>query len=170
MLTHGVNFTSQDREAARLVCEKLRLKSVTLEGDLYDPQGTLTGGSRPRGSASLLVRMGQLADARHKASHAAERAAKAEAMLVEARKRGEEHEALASELEMQVRSPSAGSMSDVVWRPADSLHASPGLFLLDVLRHRAIHWPPSFLASETSPGRTQGNHASRRSSRPVRGA
>jgi len=97
----GASFVCKDREAARLVCEKLRLKSVTLEGDLYDPQGTLTGGSRPRGSASLLVRMGQLADARHKASHAAERAAKAEAMLVEARKRGEEHEALASELEMQ---------------------------------------------------------------------
>ena len=41
------------------MCEKLGVRSVTLEGDLYDPKGTLTGGSRPKGNSSVLIKMGE---------------------------------------------------------------------------------------------------------------
>jgi structural maintenance of chromosome 2 len=37
----------------------VRMKSVTLEGDVYDPAGTLSGGSKPN-SAGLLLKMQQL--------------------------------------------------------------------------------------------------------------
>jgi structural maintenance of chromosome 2 len=42
---------------------------VTLEGDVYDPAGTLTGGSRPQ-STSVLRRLQELNDAREKLEEA----------------------------------------------------------------------------------------------------
>ena len=56
----GSSLVCRDKESARLVCEKPRLKTVTLDGDLYDPQGTVTGGSRPKGNACLLVKIAGL--------------------------------------------------------------------------------------------------------------
>ena len=55
------------------MCEKLGVRSVTLEGDLYDPKGTLTGGSRPKGNSSVLIKMGECkakaADLAHLEAH-----------------------------------------------------------------------------------------------------
>ena len=41
----------------------MRARSVTLEGDVYDPAGTLTGGSRPA-SGNLLLELQKLNDAK----------------------------------------------------------------------------------------------------------
>jgi hypothetical protein len=84
------------------VCDRLRLKCVTRDGDIYDPHGTVTGGSRPRGNASLLVRMAQLREASQAAEAAGREAGATEGALAEARGRLEAHEAAAAELEMQV--------------------------------------------------------------------
>jgi structural maintenance of chromosome 2 len=35
----------------------VRVRSVTIDGDVYDPAGTLTGGSKPSSSGSILTRL-----------------------------------------------------------------------------------------------------------------
>lgn len=51
--------------AKRVTFDKgVRTRSVTLEGDVYDPSGTLSGGSSNRGGgSSVLLLLGELADA-----------------------------------------------------------------------------------------------------------
>ncbi|EOD10000.1 hypothetical protein EMIHUDRAFT_465321 [Emiliania huxleyi CCMP1516] len=78
-------------ESARLVCEKLRLKTVTLDGDLYDPQGTVTGGSRPKGNACLLVKIAGLQAGREQLAAADAELKAASAALDEWRKQAEAH-------------------------------------------------------------------------------
>ena len=53
----GTTLICQDAETAKRVTfdPAVRLKSVTLEGDVYDPSGTLSGGSSPNTSGVLVV-------------------------------------------------------------------------------------------------------------------
>lgn len=57
----GSTLICEDAATAKLVTfhEAVRLKSVTLEGDVYDPSGTLSGGSAPN-SSGVLVTLQQL--------------------------------------------------------------------------------------------------------------
>lgn len=56
----GNTLVCADSQSAKRVTfdPQVRTKSVTLEGDIYDPQGTLSGGSRPQ-SDGLLVSLQQ---------------------------------------------------------------------------------------------------------------
>ncbi|EXJ58024.1 structural maintenance-chromosome 2 [Cladophialophora yegresii CBS 114405] len=53
----GTTLICQDAETAKKVTfdQAVRLKSVTLEGDVYDPSGTLSGGSSPNSSGVLVI-------------------------------------------------------------------------------------------------------------------
>lgn len=54
----GNTFVCEDAATAKLVAFKdggPRTRSVTLEGDVYDPQGTLSGGSAPQSSGVLVT-------------------------------------------------------------------------------------------------------------------
>ncbi|KAF2226818.1 RecF/RecN/SMC [Elsinoe ampelina] len=53
----GSTLVCEDAEAAKKVTfdPSVRMKSVTLEGDVYDPSGTLSGGSAPQSSGVLVV-------------------------------------------------------------------------------------------------------------------
>lgn len=53
----GSTLICEDSTTAKLVTfdEAVRMKSVTLEGDVYDPSGTLSGGSSPNSSGVLIV-------------------------------------------------------------------------------------------------------------------
>lgn len=53
----GSTLICQDAETAKRVTfdPAVRMKSVTLEGDVYDPSGTLSGGSAPQTSGVLLT-------------------------------------------------------------------------------------------------------------------
>lgn len=53
----GTTLICQDAETAKKVTfdPSVRLKSVTLDGDVYDPSGTLSGGSSPNTSGVLLT-------------------------------------------------------------------------------------------------------------------
>lgn len=53
----GTTLVCQDAETAKKVTfdPSVRMKSVTLEGDVYDPSGTLSGGSSPNSSGVLVV-------------------------------------------------------------------------------------------------------------------
>lgn len=53
----GSTLVCADAETAKKVTfdPSIRMKSVTLEGDVYDPAGTLSGGSAPQSSGVLLT-------------------------------------------------------------------------------------------------------------------
>ncbi|PSK38131.1 hypothetical protein B9Z65_1322 [Elsinoe australis] len=53
----GSTLVCEDAEAAKKVTfdPQVRMKSVTLEGDVYDPSGTLSGGSAPQSSGVLVI-------------------------------------------------------------------------------------------------------------------
>ena len=57
----GSTLLCEDAATAKLVTfnDAVRMKSVTLEGDVYDPSGTLSGGSSPN-SSGVLIRLQQL--------------------------------------------------------------------------------------------------------------
>lgn len=57
----GNTLICPDKETAALVTfhKEVRMRSVTLEGDVYDPSGTLSGGSRAQGGG-VLVKVQQL--------------------------------------------------------------------------------------------------------------
>ncbi|KAK4691310.1 structural maintenance of chromosome 2, partial [Lecanoromycetidae sp. Uapishka_2] len=57
----GSTLVCEDAETAKKVTfdPAVRMKSVTLEGDVYDPSGTLSGGSSPD-SSGVLVTLGKL--------------------------------------------------------------------------------------------------------------
>ena len=57
----GNTLICPDKETAALVTfhREVRMRSVTLEGDVYDPSGTLSGGSRAQGGG-VLVRVQEL--------------------------------------------------------------------------------------------------------------
>lgn len=52
----GTTFLCDDPETAKRITfdPQIRLRSITLEGDIYDPEGNLSGGSRKNNSSVLL--------------------------------------------------------------------------------------------------------------------
>ena len=71
----GDTFVCADKESAKAVTfdKRIGVKSVTLEGDVYDPSGTLSGGAAPS-SSGLLVKVQELRAiekdiAQHRAEH-----------------------------------------------------------------------------------------------------
>mmetsp|Transcript_25105 Transcript_25105/g.59524 ORF Transcript_25105/g.59524 Transcript_25105/m.59524 type:complete len:1178 (-) Transcript_25105:240-3773(-) len=62
----GKTMVCQDVEAAKACAftDGVKARSVTLEGDLFDPAGTLTGGHRAKASSSVLLTFGELLDKR----------------------------------------------------------------------------------------------------------
>ena len=61
----GNTFVCQDSASAKAVTfnSEIRTRSVTLEGDVFDPAGTLTGGSRAQNN-SVLGQLQTLNDAK----------------------------------------------------------------------------------------------------------
>jgi len=57
----GTTLICEDAETAKLVTYSpaVHMKCVTLEGDVYDPSGTVSGGSSPK-SSGVLVTLQQL--------------------------------------------------------------------------------------------------------------
>lgn len=53
----GKTFICQDPQTAKTITfdPKIRARSITLEGDIYDPEGNLSGGSRKNNSSTLLM-------------------------------------------------------------------------------------------------------------------
>lgn len=53
----GKTFICQDPQTAKMITfdPKIRARSITLEGDVYDPEGNLSGGSRKNNSSTLLL-------------------------------------------------------------------------------------------------------------------
>lgn len=70
----GDTIICADAESANAVTFGAKVRSVTLNGDVYDPSGTLSGGAPPSGSG-VLLRVQELLDAERKLDQAQARLA-----------------------------------------------------------------------------------------------
>ncbi|KAG6829207.1 hypothetical protein H0H92_005336 [Tricholoma furcatifolium] len=96
------NFICDDAESAKRVTfsREVGVRSVTLDGDVYDPSGTLSGGSAPSGSG-ILVRVQALLAVGVQLSEAREELEALEDDETRTRKVREEWRQLCRELEMK---------------------------------------------------------------------
>jgi structural maintenance of chromosome 2 len=99
----GDTMICDDAESAKLVTfsrEVGGVKSVTLDGDVYDPSGTLSGGAAPTGSG-ILVRVQELLDAERKLGQAQGRLEALEREEQKTRGKREEWRRLAKDVELK---------------------------------------------------------------------
>lgn len=84
----GSTLICRDADAAKQVTfdPNVRLKSVTFEGDVYDPSGTLSGGSAPN-TSGVLVTLGKLNEVNHKLEEAKARLVELQAIMARDRKK-----------------------------------------------------------------------------------
>jgi structural maintenance of chromosome 2 len=116
----GNSVVCPDSETARRATfdPKARVKSVTLDGDIFDPSGTLTGGSRHNASDSVLSRIMELADARQtlaSAQNELQDANMAVQRMAEKKKVSQEHELKLQQvqlLEQQVAASAYGKLAE----------------------------------------------------------
>ncbi|KAH7910428.1 condensin complex subunit SMC2, partial [Hygrophoropsis aurantiaca] len=96
----GDTIVCDDPESAKAVTFGAHVRSVTLDGDLYDPSGTLSGGSAPSGGGTLL-KVQELLEAERKLGQAAAKLLELEKK--EERERGgrDQWKKLSRELEMK---------------------------------------------------------------------
>ena len=115
-----------DAESAKRVTfnRDVGVRSVTLEGDVYDPSGTLSGGSAPSGSG-VLIQVQELLEAESRLNEARKRLQTLEVEEGRSRKDREDWKALKRDLEMkehelrllegQIEGSNAARVSRLVW-------------------------------------------------------
>ncbi|KAF5375839.1 hypothetical protein D9615_008170 [Tricholomella constricta] len=98
----GNNLICEDAESAKRVTfsKEVGVRSVTLAGDVYDPSGTLSGGSAPSGNGTL-IRVQELMEIWSRLSAARKRLEVLEKEEEQGRKVRDEWRGLARELEMK---------------------------------------------------------------------
>jgi structural maintenance of chromosome 2 len=98
----GDTLICDDAESAKLVTfsSGVGARSVTLDGDVYDPSGTLSGGSAPSSNGTL-VKVQELLEAERRVDEARRRLEGLEHAEREARGRREKWRVLARELEIK---------------------------------------------------------------------
>jgi structural maintenance of chromosome 2 len=97
----GNTLVCRDLETAKTVTfdRKIKTKSVTLQGDSFDPAGTLTGGSAPK-SGSVLKEILSLTEARAKADELHAKLEEVSTELARLIPQSENFKALSSELQI----------------------------------------------------------------------
>ncbi|KZT03117.1 condensin complex subunit SMC2 [Laetiporus sulphureus 93-53] len=96
----GNTMVCDDAESAKLVTFTSHVRSVTLDGDVYDPSGMLSGGSAPSGSG-VLIKMQELLEAEGKLGEARGRLQMLEQREMQDRDAREKWKKLARELELK---------------------------------------------------------------------
>ena len=83
----GSTLVCEDPDTAKKVTfdPAVRLKSVTLEGDIYDPAGTLSGGSAAQ-SSGVLVTLQKLNELTRRLREAEEKLASAQSQIAKQKK------------------------------------------------------------------------------------
>ncbi|KAG1878968.1 condensin complex subunit SMC2 [Suillus subluteus] len=97
----GDTIVCEDAEAANAVTFGAKVRSVTLNGDLYDPSGTLSGGAAPSGSGTLL-RVQELLEAERKLGEAQSRLSELERAEAANREKKESWRKLTRELDIKL--------------------------------------------------------------------
>lgn len=98
----GRSFVCRDSKAAREVTfnKDIKTKCVTLDGDVFQPTGTLSGGSRPQ-TASVLERLQALTAAKKELEQQQELLARIDEQLAAVQKSAENYRKLKNQKEMK---------------------------------------------------------------------
>ncbi|KAI9316303.1 RecF/RecN/SMC [Dichotomocladium elegans] len=98
----GNTFICEDAATAKSVTfdRNIKMKSVTLDGDVYDPFGTLSGGSKPQ-SAGILVKVQELNQVREEIEYHKHRLAEIERQLQNAQQEIADYRAAKQRLDLQ---------------------------------------------------------------------
>lgn len=96
------NLICEDSEAAKRVTfnKDVGVRSVTLAGDVYDPSGTLSGGSAPSGSG-ILIKAQELLEIGGRLTNARQRLSALEREEEQGKRVRDEWKRLARDLEMK---------------------------------------------------------------------
>jgi len=117
----GTTLICADAETAKKVTfdPAVRMKSVTLEGDVYDPAGTLSGGSAPQSSGVLLI-LGKLNEINKELERSVDALAQLQAVVAREKKTMDAAKKVKQELDLktheitltedQIKSNSASSV------------------------------------------------------------
>lgn len=99
----GRTLICPDMDSAKRVTfdRRVRTRSVTLEGDTYDPSGTASGGSSSRQGSSVLVMIGELNDAEAELHQHRSKLEKLEAQACSLNERGKRFRQLQTTLQMR---------------------------------------------------------------------
>lgn len=99
----GRTLICQDMDSAKKVTfdRGVMTRTVTLDGDVYDPSGTLSGGSSARSGPSPLELLGNLADAESEMRAKEETVAKLTSQLAVVDSKARRYRQLASELDIK---------------------------------------------------------------------
>jgi structural maintenance of chromosome 2 len=100
----GDTLICDDADSAKLVTFSAQVggaRSVTLDGDVYDPSGTLSGGSAPSGGGNVLVKVQELLEAERKFEDARTRLRALEEAEEKGREGREKWRGLRRELEIK---------------------------------------------------------------------
>jgi structural maintenance of chromosome 2 len=100
----GQTLICDDMDSAKRVTfdNGVRARTVTLDGDVYDPSGTLSGGSSNRGGGiSVLVMLGELVDAQAELSTRSKTIERLAAQLRELDAKSKKHRQLTAALDIQ---------------------------------------------------------------------
>ena len=122
----GTTLICADADTAKKVTfdPSVRMKSVTLEGDVYDPSGTLSGGSAPQSSGVLLT-LQKLNDINKELDASVDALAQVQAVIAREKKTMDAAKKIKQELDLkaheisltqdQIQSNSASSVSRKSW-------------------------------------------------------
>lgn len=98
----GSTLVCEDAETAKKVTfdAAVRMKSVTFDGDVYDPSGTLSGGSSPN-SSGVLVTLQRLNELNHQLSALEKELSELQALMGKERKKLDSARRLKQELDLK---------------------------------------------------------------------
>ncbi len=97
----GNTFICDDAEAAKKATfSSARVRSVTLDGDVYEPSGTLSGGSAAKGSG-ILVKVQAVLNAERQLAEAKQKLAAAEAYSEKMKQKRDTWTALSRQVDMK---------------------------------------------------------------------
>jgi structural maintenance of chromosome 2 len=96
-----LKFYYLDQDSAKCVTfdKKVRMRSVTLDGDVYDPSGKLSGGSRANNGGGVLVKMQRLKKLRSDLDSVSIEISSLEAKLAQVKKENSAYEDISGTLE-----------------------------------------------------------------------
>ncbi|KAI8056766.1 structural maintenance of chromosome protein 2 [Syncephalis plumigaleata] len=122
----GGTLICEDSETAQKVTfdRQVRLKSVTIDGDVYDPAGTLQGGSKPQ-SGGLLIKIQALHEARQQLATLQAELAQVERKLASMEANGSKYKQLSHQRELKLHQQSLAQ---------EQLSSSPQAQLLNALQ------------------------------------
>jgi structural maintenance of chromosome 2 len=97
----GSSIVVDGSKAANQICDSTKTRTVTLEGDVYDPSGTISGGSR-NNLGTTLSELSKLADASAKLLGGTERLSHIKSTLNALKKKSAEYDKLNAKLQISV--------------------------------------------------------------------